>query len=301
MKVFASIAFALAWTALSVPAARAEEQTPAEDPILAVVNGAEIRRSEVVESARSLPPEYQAQIEQILPALVERYVDLKLLGERAEASGLEDDSEVKKTMADLQRDVVREVYLRRYLKEHVSEAELQTRYQEFLKANPPQPEVHARHILVTTKEEADKAIEQINSGKEFADVAAELSKGGSAQRGGDLGYFVKGDMVPEFSEAAFAIEPGQIGKEPVETQFGWHVIKVEDRRDRQPPSFEEVRPTLEGEAQQELVTALLKELRDQAEIEIKIPPAAVDPAADEAAPPALAPEGGTADPATQAQ
>ncbi|HXV24221.1 MAG TPA: peptidylprolyl isomerase [Alphaproteobacteria bacterium] len=301
MKILVSIAFALAWTALSVPVG-AEEQTSEVDPVLAVVNGTEVRRSEVIESARALPPEYQAQIEQILPALVERYVDLKLLGDRAEASGLENDPEVKKTMADLQRDVVREVYLRRYLKEHVSEAALEARYQEFLKANPPQPEIHARHILVPTKEEADKAIEQINSGKEFAEVAAELSKGGSAQRGGDLGYFVKGDMVPEFSEAAFAIEPGQISKEPVQTQFGWHIIKVEDRRDRQPPNFEEVRSTLEGEAQQELVTALLKELREGAEIEIRTPPAAEAPAeGEETAPPAAGPEGGTADPATQAE
>jgi peptidyl-prolyl cis-trans isomerase C len=300
MKVFAFLAVAFALASMSAASARAEEGSAgAEDPVLAVVNGTEVRRSEVVESARSLPPEYQAQLEQILPALVERYVDLKLLGDRAEASGLNDDAEVKETVAKLQEDVIREVYLRRYLNERVTEEVLQARYQDFLKNNPPQPEIHARHILVPTKEEAQKAIEAIGSGKEFSAVAAELSKGGSAQRGGDLGYFLKSDMVPEFAEAAFAMQPGEISKEPVETQLGWHVIKVEDRRDRQPPSFEEVKPTLEGEAQQEIVTALLKELREGAAIEIKTPPSAAAPAESDAPPPAT--EDGTTPPPAEEQ
>jgi peptidyl-prolyl cis-trans isomerase C len=304
MKSHTYVALALAWAALAAAPVRAEGEAAAEDPVLATVNGEEVRRSEVVESARSLPPEYQAQIDQILPALVERYVDLKLLGDRAEASGLNDDPEVKERLAQLQEDVVREVYLRRYLEERVTDDALQARYQDFLKKNPPQPEVHARHILVPTKEEAEKAISEINSGKDFSAVATELSKGGSAQNGGDLGYFVKDDMIPEFAEAAFAMEPGQVSKEPVETQFGWHVIKVEDRRDRQPPSFEEVKPTLEGESQQEIVTALLKELREGAEIEIATPPAPVPaPAAPAEGGAATPPAGqdGTTDPEAEAQ
>jgi peptidyl-prolyl cis-trans isomerase C len=303
MKAFASLALAFVLAATGAAAARAEEQPAAEDPVLAVVNGAEVRRSEVVESARSLPPEYQAQLDQILPALVERYVDLKLLGDRAQSAGLNEDPEVKETLAKLEQDVIREVYLRRYLKERVTDEALQARYQEFLKKNPPQPEIHARHILVPTKEEAEKAIEQINSGKEFSAVATELSKGGSAQNGGDLGYFLKDDMVPEFAEAAFALQPGEVSKAPVETQFGWHVIKVEDRRDRQPPSFEEVKPTLESEAQQEIVTALLKELREGATIEIKTPPAPATPAPAQggASTPAPATDAGTTPRATEEQ
>ena len=301
MKAFASLALAFALATMS--AASGAEETPAgaEDPVLAVVNGTEVRRSEVVESAKSLPPEYQAQLDQILPALVERYVDLKLLGDRAAASGLNDDPEVKETLAKLQEDVVREVFLRRYLKERVTDEALQTRYQEFLKNNPPQPEIHARHILVPTKEEAQKAIADISSGKDFSEVATALSKGGSAQNGGDLGYFVKDDMVPEFAEAAFAMQPGEISKAPVQTQFGWHVIKVEDRRDRQPPSFEEVKPTLEGEAQQETVTALLKELREGATIEIKTPPAPASPAPAAAPPPPATQDGTTPPPAEEQQ
>ena len=299
MKAFASIALALAWAVIVAPSGSAEEQPAGEDPVLAVVDGTEIHRSEVVEAARSLPPEYLAQSEQILPALVERYVDLKLLGTRAEASGLNDDPEVKETLAKLQQDVVREVYLRRYLKERVTDEVLQARYQDYLKANPPQPEVHARHILVPTQEEAQKVIQQLDSGKDFTAVAAEASKGGSAQNGGDLGWFVKGDMLPEFAAVAFALEPGQVSKEPVETQFGWHVIKVEERRDRQPPPFDEVKGKLESEAQQELVTALLQELRKDAKIEIKIPPAAEVPPADGATPPA--PSGGTAAPGAVVQ
>ena len=294
MKLFASLALAFAWAVLVAPPTSAEEQTPGEDPVLAVVNGTEIHRSEVVESARSLPPEYQAQIDQILPALVERYVNLKLLADRAESAGLAEDSEVKEMLARLKQDVVREVFLRRYLKEHMTDEMLQARYQEFLKAHPPEPEVHARHILMPTEEEAKAVIEKLNSGKDFDAVAAEMSKGGSAQNGGDLGYFVKKDMVPEFAEAAFAMKPGEVSKEPVKTQFGWHVIKVEDRRDRQPPSFEQVKGDLEGEAQQELVAALIKELHDSAKVEIKTLPAPQAPDAGGAAP---APESGAAAPA----
>ena len=302
MKAFASLALAFALATMSAASGRAEESAAgAENPVLAVVNGTEVRRSEVVESAKSLPPEYQAQLDQILPALVERYVDLKLLGDRAVASGLNDDPEVKETLAKLQEDVIREVFLRRYLKERVTDEVLQTRYQEFLKKNPPQPEIHARHILVPTKEEAQKAIADISSGKDFSEVATALSKGGSAQNGGDLGYFVKDDMVPEFAEAAFAMQPGEISKEPVQTQFGWHVIKIEDRRERQPPSFEEVKPTLEGEAQQETVTALLKELREGAAIEIKTPPAPAAPGAGGASPPPPATEDGATPPPAEEQ
>jgi peptidyl-prolyl cis-trans isomerase C len=300
MKASAIVALALALVAMHAAPAPAQDEPAGEDPVVATVNGAEIRKSEVVESARSLPPEYQAQIDQILPALVERYVDLKLLDGRAAGGNLKEDPEVKETVAKLEQDVIREVFLRRYLKERITDEALQTRYQEFLKKNPPQPEIHARHILVPTKEEAQKAIDEIKSGKDFSAVATELSKGGSAQNGGDLGYFLKDDMVPEFAEAAFAMKPGEVSQEPVQTQFGWHVIKVEDRRDRQPPSFEEVKPTLENEAQQEIVTALLKELREGAKIEIKTPPpAAPAPAEGGAAVPA--PVEQPADPATQAQ
>jgi peptidyl-prolyl cis-trans isomerase C len=301
MKASAFAAFALALLAMHAVPAAAQDQPAGEDPVVATIDGDEIRKSEVVESARSLPPEYQAQIDQILPALVERYVDLRLLDNRAAASKLEDDPEVKETLEKLEQDVIREVFLRRYLEERVTDEVLQARYQDYLKKNPPQPEIHARHILVPTKEEAQKAIDEIKAGKDFSAVATELSKGGSAQNGGDLGYFVKDDMVPEFAEAAFAMKPGEVSQEPVQTQFGWHVIKVEDRRDRQPPSFEEVKQTLESEAQQEIVTALLKELREGAKIEIKTPPAPQAPAQGGAPAPAPAPAGQTTDPATQAQ
>jgi peptidyl-prolyl cis-trans isomerase C len=301
MKALAFVAFAVVFLAMHAAPVRAQDEPAGEDPVVATVNGTEIRKSEVVESARSLPPEYQAQIDQILPALVERYVDLKLLDGRAASSNLQEDPEVKETVAKLEQDVIREVFLRRYLKERVTDEVIQARYQEFLKKNPPQPEIHARHILVPTKEEAQKAIQDIKSGKDFSAVATELSKGGSAQNGGDLGYFVKDDMVPEFAEAAFAMKPGEVSQEPVQTQFGWHVIKVEDRRDRQPPSFEEVKPTLENEAQQEIVTALLKELREGAKIEIKTPPAPEPTAPGTVVAPEPAPAGEPAAPATQAQ
>jgi peptidyl-prolyl cis-trans isomerase C len=303
MRIFASLALTFACAVLISSPSSAEEQGTGENPVLAVVNGTEIHRSEVVESARSLPPEYQSQIDQILPALVERYVDLKLIADRAESTGIANDPEVKEMVARLQVDVEREVFLRRYLKEHVTDAMLQARYQEFLKAHPPEAEVHARHILVPTEEEAKAAIAKIASGQSFDQVAAEMSKGSSAQKGGDLGYFVKGDMVPEFAEAAFAMKPGEVSKEPVKTQFGYHIIKIEDRRDRQPPSFDQVKANLESDAQQELIASLIKDLRSAAKVEIKTAPAPQAPASGGATAPqsdgtAPAPESGGTAPAT---
>jgi peptidyl-prolyl cis-trans isomerase C len=301
MRIFASLALSFACAALISVPSYADEQKPGDDPVLAVVNGTDIHRSEVVESARSLPPEYQAQIEQILPALVERYVDLRLIADRAESTGIAKDPEVKEMVARLQVDVEREVFLKRYLKEHVTDAMLQARYQDFLKSHPPEPEVHARHILVPTEEEAKAVLAKLASGQTFDQVAAEMSKGSSAQKGGDLGYFVKGDMVPEFAEAAFAMKPGEVSKEPVKTQFGYHIIKIEDRRDRQPPTFDQVKPNLESDAQQELIASLIKDLRSAAKVEIKTPPA---PPGGAAAPapqsdvPTPAPESGGAAPAT---
>src|SRR5262249_9671297 len=145
---------------------------------------------------------------------------------------------------------------------------LKARYQDFLKKNPPEPEVHARHILVQSEDEAKAVIKELEAGKPFEQVAAERSKGSSGQNGGGLGYFTEKDMVPEFAQAAFAMKPGEFSKTPVKTQFGWHVIKVEDRRDRQPPSFEEAKPQLENDLQQELVQALVQDLRKGAKIEM---------------------------------
>jgi peptidyl-prolyl cis-trans isomerase C len=114
----------------------------------------------------------------------------------------------------------------------VSDADIKARYEQEIAAVPPEEEISARHILLETEEAAKAVIAELDAGKDFAELAKEKSTGPSAAQGGDLGFFTKGRMVPEFEAAAFdALTPGEYGKEPVKTQFGWHVIKVEERRE----------------------------------------------------------------------
>ena len=243
----------------------------ADDPLVATVNGKEIHRSEVLEAARSLPAQYQSQLEQIFPMLVERVVDFHLLSEAAGAAGFAKDEEVKRRLAKLQDDVMREVYIQRQIDERVNDAAVRKRYDEFLAGNPAQPEVHARHILVEDEAAAKELIVKLDGGADFAELAKESSTGPSASRGGDLGYFTADQMVPEFSEQAFKLEDGQYSKAPVKTQFGWHVIKVEDRRDSAPPAFEGMEQQLREELSREAVGTVLSDLREVAKVEIVSP------------------------------
>ena len=264
----------------------AEEQ----DPVVAVVDGQEIRFSDVTTYADSLPPQYRQAFNQIFPFLVQRLIDLALIDKAAKAQDLADDQEVQDKVKHLTVQVVREVYMQRLLAAQVSDEDVQARYQTYLAENPPEQEIHARHILLETEEAAREVIAALDQGADFAKLAEERSTGPSAAQGGDLGYFTGQQMVPAFSEAAFALEPGSYTKEPVHTEFGWHVILVEDKRTKAPPTFEELAPKLKQELQGAAVESHLAGLRADAKIEVvdqaKLPlqapgtepPAAAEPA-----------------------
>jgi len=243
-------------------------QDTEEDPTLAVVDGTPILRSEVTAYAATLPAQYQQAFDQIFPFLVQRLIDLALIDKAAGADGLSDDEVVQERIARLTTEVMREVYMERLLAGAVSDQEVEARYQAFLEENPPVEEVRARHILLETEEEAREVIAALDGGIEFADLASERSTGPSAAQGGDLGYFTSEQMVPSFAEAAFALEPGSYTSEPVQTEFGWHVIQLEDRRPKDPPSFEEVAPQLTQELQGAAVESHIAGLRADADIEV---------------------------------
>ena len=238
------------------------------DPVVARVNGKEILRSEVLASAANLPPQMRAQAEELLPVLLERMVDIQLITEAASAEGLETDEEVIERTAELKKEVMRQIYLERLIEQEVTNEELQARYDDYVEANPPEQQVKARHILVEDEDAAKEIIEALDGGADFAELAGERSIGPSGPRGGDLGYFASGTMVPAFSEAAFALEPGSYTAEPVQTQFGWHVILVEDKRDTPVPSLDELREQLTEELTRSIFQDKLTELRDSADIEI---------------------------------
>lgn len=254
--------------ALAQDTASEGSDAAAEDPVVARVNGEDILRSQVEETAKQLPPQYQQQLDAIFPMLLERTIDLRLLSGAADAADLSKDEEVQKRLAEIRVAVMREVYLEKQVAERVSEEMLQERYKAFLEANPPEAEVHARHILVKEEAEARELITQLDGGADFAELAKEHSIGPSGAQGGDLDYFTKEQMVPAFADAAFALEKGNHSVDPVQTEFGWHVIEVLDRREIAPPKFEEVEQQLFDELSQQAVQDILTGLRDAAEVEI---------------------------------
>jgi peptidyl-prolyl cis-trans isomerase C len=257
--------------AIALPgAAAAQDDGGAGDdganPVIAVVNGTEIRYDEVIESARQLPRQYHSQLDRIFPALVDRMVDMQLLAEAAEASDVEDTEAFEERIAELRDRVAREVYLNRKVDDYITEERLREAYQTYKENNPAKQQVKASHILVDDKKLAQDLIQQLDEGAKFAKLAAEHSTGPSSSKGGDLGFFAEGEMVKPFSEAAFGMEVGEVTEEPVKTQFGWHVIKVTDKRTQKPKSFEEMKDQLRQQVRQDAVQQVLADLREGAEI-----------------------------------
>jgi peptidyl-prolyl cis-trans isomerase C len=165
----------------------------------------------------------------------------------------------------------------------LTDAELHKVYEDAVKQMPNEEEVHARHILVPTEDEAKAILAQLKGGADFAALAKEKSKDPGAAEGGDLGYFTKDQMVPEFSEVAFKLGKGQLS-DPVKTQFGWHVIKVEDKRVKPTPTFDQVKPQIENYVAHRAQAQLVEKLRGGANIERLDKPAAPDPSLNPAAP-----------------
>jgi peptidyl-prolyl cis-trans isomerase C len=250
------------------PSTPAPQAMPPGNPVVARVDGTELRLSDVKAAQKNLPPQAQKlPLEQIYPMLLDRLVDGMLITEAGRKEHLDRDPEVQDRLKQYGDRLIQEAYINRAIKEAETEDALKARYQSFLKEKPAHEEVHARHILLATEAEAKSVIAELDKGADFAALAKKYSKDPGAEAGGDLGYFGHDDMVKEFADAAFALSPGQYTKTPVKTDFGWHVIKVEDRRAGKPPSFEEAREQLTRDIAHEIIDAKLHDLRDAAKIE----------------------------------
>ena len=264
----AGLVSAVAGSAIAKTDQPAAAPPPGPTTVVAVVNGEKITRADVIESAKSLPQQYQQQLDVIFPALIDRLVDLKLLAEEGQKQNLQDDPEVKAEIAQRTEQVMQEVVIRRHLKAAMTEDAVKARYDKFVKETPPQTEVHASHILLDSEADAKDVIAQLAAGADFATLAKEKSKDPSAkENGGDLGYFSADQMVPAFSKAAFAMQVGEVSKDPVKTDFGWHVIKVEDRRAKAPPTLDQARSQIEETLSGELMSAYLESLHQGANIQ----------------------------------
>jgi peptidyl-prolyl cis-trans isomerase C len=239
------------------------------DPVVAIVDGAAILRSDLAIVQRTLPPQFQQlPLEVLYPALIERMIDAKLIFEAGRKEKLDAEDEVKRRVRQFEERVVQEVYLNRLIDKQVTEETIRKRYDAFVKANPAKEEISARHILVQTEAQAKEVITELGKGADFAELAKARSiDPAGKQQGGDLGFFSKEEMVPEFSEAAFKMKDGETSKAPVKTQFGFHVIRVEARRTAAQP-LEEVREKLVGDMSQEIMNGVVSGLRKTAKIEV---------------------------------
>ena len=248
-------------------AADAPQAVPG-DVVVATVNGAKIYLSEVDESRDSLPDRSRKLPPQtVFGLLVNSLIDSKLAAVEARREGLHETAEVKRRLARIEEQILERALLVRRITKGISEEALQERYRALAAKTEGQEQMQARHILVETEARAKALIAEIKDGGDFAELAKRGSIGPSAAKGGDLGYFARGDMLAEFSDAAFKLADGEITDEPVRTQYGWHVIKVVARRAAVAPAFAAVADQLRNELSREIGAGVMKELRSAATIE----------------------------------
>ena len=239
----------------------------ADDPVLAKVNGSEIRQSDVALAEEELAP----SLAQMDPAskkdnVLSFLIDLKIVAKAAEDKKLENTDDFKKRLAFARNRLLMDSLLATEGKAATTDDAMKKVYDDAAKQITSEQEVHARHILVPTEEEAKKVEDELKKGADFAELAKKESKDPGASDGGDLGFFTKEQMVPEFSKVAFELEPGKIS-DPVKTQFGWHIIKVEEKRARKAPDFAQVKPQIEQYITRKAQAEYVAKLRQEAKVE----------------------------------
>jgi peptidyl-prolyl cis-trans isomerase C len=264
-SVFAGLGF-LVLTSLP-----GQAQDAGEDKTVAIVNGYEIKVSEVrmafddvIGQLPNLPKKMR------YPFVVEFLVERHLLAQLANKDGLAETDDYKHRLAAYQAKALRDTYLSQKIAPQVSEDDIKKVYDDEAKKVSSTERVRARHILVGSEKEALAIVDKLKAGAKFEDLAKQYSLDGSKDYGGDLGYFTAPEMVPEFSKAAFALKAGQISA-PVKTEFGWHIIKLEDRKNGTPQPYDQVRESIRNVLVRQQVQKTLEGLKDVAKVEIVDP------------------------------
>ncbi|MEX0591104.1 MAG: peptidylprolyl isomerase [Xanthobacteraceae bacterium] len=242
-----------------------------DDAVVARVDGTEIRQSDLAlaegDIGSNLPPAApQARREALLSYLI----DIAMLANAAEAKKIDQAPGFDRRLAFARQKVLMEALLGQESKEAANETAMKNLYDESVKKTKPEEEVRARHILVESEEIAKEVLGKLKAGGDFAELAKAESKDSGASDGGDLGYFTMEQMVPDFAEAAFKLQKGALS-DPVKTQFGWHVIKVEDKRAKPIPAFDDVKDQIQSYLVRRAQAELVGKLRESAKVE-RIPP-----------------------------
>ena len=268
MKVITGALVALC-LAMPAQAAKTKAKAAQTDLVIATVDGNNITLSEI-ENVRASNPQLSAlPLESVYEPLLDNIIDLNVVAAAAKAEKVQNTPEFKKMAKDFEKQLLARYYLEQQAKKNQTKEKLEVLYEQFKKDNPPQEEMSAAHILLKTEKEAQDVIQQLQKGADFAELANKVSENKGLE-GGDLGYFSRELMVPEFSEAAFAMKEGEISKKPVKTKFGYHVIKAGPRRLSETPKFEDVEQELMQMQAAQSVEETMQKLRKKAKI-VKTP------------------------------
>ena len=237
-------------------------------PIVANVNNEDISLETMIHAMNELPPEIQSQpFMTYYEDLLERVIDIKLFAQEGKKMKLDEEPSVRAAIDFVIEKVLMQAFLSKYVQENIKEENLRASYNNFIADETSREEIKASHILMDTESEAIDVINMLNDGDDFAELAKNKSTGPSGPSGGDLGWFKRGQMVPPFEKAAFSLNKNEITQRPVQTQFGWHVIKIFDKRIPEAPSYENMKIKLIQDLERKIVSKKIQDLRNNALIE----------------------------------
>ena len=237
-------------------------------PIVANVNNEDISLETMIHAMNDLPPEIQSQpFMSYYEDLLERVIDIKLFAQEGKKMKLDEEPSVRAAIDFVIEKVLMQAFLSKYVQENIKEENIKASYNNFIADETSREEIKASHILIDTESEAIDVINMLNDGDDFAELAKNKSTGPSGPSGGDLGWFKRGQMVPPFEKAAFSLNKNEIIQRPVQTQFGWHVIKVFDKRIPEAPSYESMKSKLIQDLERKIVSKKIQDLRNDALIE----------------------------------
>lgn len=266
--LFAATLFAVT---LAAPAAFAASDAGGD--VSAIINGQKIYKKDVMSAIKEMEAQAQPGAETpdpkaIYPMVISQIVNEKLVEDAAKAAKITESQEYKQREGLMKAQLLKSMYIEKALKNKISDDAVKAAYNQFKNENKGKMEVHARHILVPSEVEAKQVIKDLSGGAKFDDLARRRSSGPAAKAGGDLGWFLKDEVIPEISNAAFELKPGTYSKEPVKTDLGWHVIMVEDKRERVVPEFKAVAGAIRDQLARRALDKLLGDLRNKAEITV---------------------------------
>ena len=262
-KIVSSIFAFLLFSILFLKATQAQNI-----PIVANVNNEDISLETMIHAMNELPPEIQSQpFMSYYEDLLERVIDIKLFAQEGKKMKLDEEPSVRAAIEFVIEKVLMQAFLSKYVQENIKDEYLKASYNNFIADETSREEIKASHILMDTESEAIDVINMLNNGDDFAELAKNKSTGPSGPSGGDLGWFKRGQMVPPFEKAAFSLNKNEITQLPVQTQFGWHVIKIFDKRIPEAPSYESIKNKLIQDLERKIVSKKIQDLRNDALIE----------------------------------